>query len=66
MVWDYFERTPPMSTYTVGLVVADLELLDNFTKHRSIEGEHICEHSALGDSRHCATLFIFLSLRMSS
>lgn len=26
-VWDHFERTPPMSTFTLGLVIADLKQL---------------------------------------
>ncbi|XP_041970437.1 aminopeptidase N [Aricia agestis] len=28
-VWDYFERTPPMSTFTLGLIIADLKLLND-------------------------------------
>lgn len=46
-VRDYFERTPPMSTYTLGLVIAQLQLLDNYTKHRSLGGKHICEDSTI-------------------
>ncbi|XP_049870006.1 aminopeptidase N [Pectinophora gossypiella] len=30
-VWDHFEKTPPMSTFTLGLVIADLKQLGNST-----------------------------------
>ncbi|KAM3958535.1 aminopeptidase N [Aphomia sociella] len=40
-VWDHFERTPPMSTFTLGLVIADLKQLGNSTFYKDDNGNDI-------------------------
>ncbi|XP_072939731.1 aminopeptidase N isoform X2 [Epargyreus clarus] len=40
-VWDHFERTPPMSTFTLGLVIADLKQLGNSTIYKDDTGNEI-------------------------
>ncbi|XP_059049686.1 aminopeptidase N [Achroia grisella] len=40
-VWDHFEKTPPMSTFTLGLVIADLKQLGNSTFYKDSNGNDI-------------------------
>ncbi|XP_023943502.2 aminopeptidase N [Bicyclus anynana] len=40
-VWDHFERTPPMSTFTLGLVIADLKQLGETTMYKDDNGNDI-------------------------
>ncbi|XP_026755320.2 aminopeptidase N [Galleria mellonella] len=40
-VWDHFEKTPPMSTFTLGLVIADLKQLGNSTCYKDDNGNDI-------------------------
>ncbi|KAL0882651.1 hypothetical protein ABMA27_001086 [Loxostege sticticalis] len=40
-VWDHFKRTPPMSTFTLGLVIADLQQLGNSTHYKDDFGNDL-------------------------
>ncbi|OWR47404.1 protease m1 zinc metalloprotease [Danaus plexippus plexippus] len=40
-VWDHFERTPPMSTFTLGLVIADLKQFGSAIHYEDENGNNI-------------------------
>ncbi|XP_045766151.1 aminopeptidase N isoform X1 [Maniola jurtina] len=40
-VWDHFERTPPMSTFTLGLIIADLKQLGESIHYKDDNGNDI-------------------------
>ncbi|XP_047528651.1 aminopeptidase N [Vanessa atalanta] len=40
-VWDHFERTPPMSTFTLGLIIAELKQLGESTHYKDENGNDI-------------------------
>ncbi|CAG9795015.1 unnamed protein product [Diatraea saccharalis] len=40
-VWDHFERTPPLSTFTLGLVIADLKQLGESTHYKDDHGNDL-------------------------
>lgn len=40
-VLDQFERTPPMSTFTLGLVIGDIKQLGNSTVYKDKNGNDI-------------------------
>ncbi|XP_073943327.1 aminopeptidase N [Choristoneura fumiferana] len=40
-IWDHFETTPPMSTFTLGLVIADLKQLNTSTFYTDDKGNKI-------------------------
>lgn len=46
-VCDHFERTPPMSTFTLGLVIANLKQLGNSTQVKDEAGNDIGKQAIL-------------------
>jgi hypothetical protein len=42
-VWDHFERTPPMSTFTLGVVIAELQQLSKPVHYKDEHGNDLGE-----------------------